>query len=58
MFVEHFNSKHLGEAAFGAGAIVADPSTWVGAHAALFSGMANKATTGACSGSSGGGYQP
>ena len=56
MFMEHFNSKHLGETALGAGDIVADPSAWVGAHMALFSGMAGKATTGTCG--SGGGYQP
>lgn len=58
MFSEHFNSNHLGETALGAGDIVADPIAWVGVHQTLINGMASKATTGSCGGSSGGGYQP
>jgi hypothetical protein len=58
-FTEHFNSKHLEKTALGAGDIVADPSSWVGVHGALFTKMISQATTGSCGGSSdGGGYQP
>lgn len=47
MFVEHFNSEHMGETLFGAGSITEDPSGWLAAHETLFSSMASRAS-GAC----------
>ena len=44
MFVNHFNSQHLGKSLLGAGSITADPVAWFAAHQALFSAMADKAT--------------
>ena len=59
MFMEHFNSKHLSQPLFGFAAAIADPEGWATGHGPLFVGMATKATTGSCSGNSGGGgYQP
>jgi hypothetical protein len=47
IFVDHFNSQHLGKSVFGAGSITEDPAAWFAAHQALFGAMASKAA-GAC----------
>ena len=47
MFLNHFNSEHLGKSLFGAGSITADPAAWFAAHQALFAAMTSKAT-GSC----------
>ena len=47
IFLNHFNSEHLGKSLFGAGSITADPAAWFAAHQALFAAMASKAT-GSC----------
>ena len=47
IFLNHFNSQHLGKSLFGAGSITEDPAAWVAAHQALFGAMASKAA-GSC----------
>jgi hypothetical protein len=47
IFVNHFNSEHLGKSVFGAGSITADPAAWLAAHQALFAAMGSKAA-GSC----------
>ena len=47
IFLNHFNSEHLGKSLVGAGSITADPAAWFAAHQALFGAMAAKAT-GSC----------
>jgi hypothetical protein len=47
IFLNHFNSEHLGKSVFGAGSITADPAAWFAAHQALFGAMASKAA-GSC----------
>jgi hypothetical protein len=47
MFMNHFNSEHLGKSVFGAGSITENPAAWFAAHQALFSAMASKAA-GSC----------
>jgi hypothetical protein len=48
IFMNHFNSQHLGKSLFGAGSITEDPAAWFAAHQALFAAMASKAQ-GSCS---------
>ena len=43
IFLNHFNSEHLGKSVFGAGSITADPAAWFAAHQALFGAMVAKA---------------
>ena len=47
IFMNHFNSQHLGKTMFGAGSITEDPAAWFAAHQALFGAMASKAA-GSC----------
>jgi hypothetical protein len=47
IFLDHFNSEHLGKSVFGAGSITEDPAAWFAAHQALFGAMASK-TAGSC----------
>jgi len=47
IFLNHFNSEHLGKSLFGAGSITENPAAWFAAHQALFSAMASKAA-GSC----------
>jgi hypothetical protein len=47
IFLNHFNSQHLGKTMFGAGSITEDPAAWFAAHQALFGAMASKAA-GSC----------
>jgi hypothetical protein len=47
IFLDHFNSQHLGKSVFGAGSITEDPAAWFAAHQALFGAMASKAA-GSC----------
>jgi hypothetical protein len=47
IFMNHFNSEHLGKSLFGAGSITADPAAWFAAHQGLFAAMASKAA-GSC----------
>ena len=47
IFLDHFNSEHLGKSLIGAGSITEDPAAWVAAHQALFGAMASKAA-GSC----------
>ena len=47
IFVNHFNSQHLGKSVFGAGSITEDPAAWLAAHQALFAAMGSKAA-GSC----------
>jgi hypothetical protein len=43
IFLNHFNSEHLGKSLVGAGSITEDPAAWFAAHQALFGAMASKA---------------
>ena len=47
IFMDHFNSQHLGKTLFGAGSITEDPAGWTAAHEVLFASMASKAA-GSC----------
>ena len=47
IFMNHFNSQHLGKTMFGTGSITEDPAAWFAAHQALFGAMASKAA-GSC----------
>ncbi len=47
IFMNHFNSEHLGKSLIGAGSITEDPAAWFAAHEELFGAMASKAT-GSC----------
>ena len=47
IFMNHFNSQHLGKSLFGAGSITENPAAWFAAHQALFEAMAGKAA-GSC----------
>ena len=47
IFLDHFNSEHLGKSLVGAGSITEDPAAWFAAHQALFGAMASKAA-GSC----------
>lgn len=47
IFLNHFNSEHLGKSLFGAGSITEDPAAWFAAHQTLFGAMASKAA-GSC----------
>ena len=47
IFLNHFNSEHLGKSVFGAGSITENPAAWFAAHQALFGAMASK-TAGSC----------
>jgi hypothetical protein len=47
IFLNHFNSQHLGKSLFGAGSITEDPAAWLAAHQALFQAMESKAA-GSC----------
>ena len=47
IFLNHFNSQHLGKTLFGAGSITEDPAGWTAAHEVLFASMASKAA-GSC----------
>lgn len=47
IFMNHFNSEHLGKSLVGAGSITEDPVAWFAAHEALFVAMGSKAA-GSC----------
>lgn len=47
IFLNHFNSEHLGKSLIGAGSITEDPAAWLAAHEALFVEMGSKAA-GSC----------
>ncbi len=47
IFLNHFDSEHLGKSLVGAGSITEDPAAWFAAHQALFGAMASKAA-GSC----------
>ena len=47
IFLNHFNSEHLGKSVFGAGSITADPAAWLAAHQALVAAMGSMAA-GSC----------
>ena len=47
IFLNHFNSEHLGKSLIGAGSITEDPVAWFAAHEALFLAMGSKAA-GSC----------
>lgn len=42
IFMNHFNSEHLGKSLVGAGSITEDPAAWFAAHQELFGAMASK----------------